>query len=56
MTIDIDALKILAEEEARAGKLAVFQKVGQKLQVAIESPNPETTQRVLKTCKKKATK
>ena len=40
MTIDIDALKILAEEEARGGKLAVFQKVGQKLQVAIESPNP----------------
>ena len=30
MTIDIDALKILPEEEARKGKLAVFQKIGQK--------------------------
>ena len=56
MTIDIDALKILPEEEARAGKLAVFQKVGQKLQVAIESPNPETTQRVLKNLQEKGYK
>jgi len=56
MTIDIDALKILAEEEARAGKLAVFQKVGQKLQVAIESPNPETTQRILRSLQEKGYK
>ena len=56
MTIDIDALKILAEEEARGGKLAVFQKVGQKLQVAIESPNPETTQRALKNLQEKGYK
>ena len=56
MTIDIDALKILAEEEARLGKLAVFQKVGQKLQVAIESPNPETTQRTLKNLQEKGYK
>jgi len=56
MTIDIDALKILAEEEARAGKLTVFQKVGQKLQVAIESPNPETTQRILRNLQEKGYK
>jgi len=56
MTIDIDALKILAEEEARVGKLAVFQKVGQKLQVAIESPNPETTQRILRNLQEKGYK
>jgi len=56
MTIDIDALKILAEEEARLGKLAVFQKVGQKLQVAIESPNPETTQRILRSLQEKGYK
>ncbi|KKT18600.1 MAG: hypothetical protein UW04_C0063G0001, partial [Parcubacteria group bacterium GW2011_GWB1_43_8] len=56
MTIDIDALKILAEEEARLGKLAVFQKVGQKLQVAIESPNPETTQRMLRSLQEKGYK
>ena len=48
ITIDLDALKILPEEEARAGKLAVFQKVGKKLQAAIESPNPEATQRTLR--------
>ena len=53
MTIDIDALKILAEEEARAGKLAVFQKTGRKLQVAVESPNPETTQRILRNLQEK---
>ena len=56
MTIDIDALKILPEEEASGGKLAVFQKVGQKLQVAIESPNPETTQRVLRNLQEKGYK
>src|SRR3989344_4774108 len=56
MTIDIDALKILAEEEARLGKLAVFQKTGQKLQVAIESPNPETTQRMLRSLQEKGYK
>src|SRR3990167_8406768 len=56
MTIDIDALKVLTEEEARLGKLAVFQKVGQKLQVAIESPNPETTQRILRSLQEKGYK
>lgn len=56
MTIEIDALKILPEEEARAGKLAVFQKVGQKLQVAIESPNPAETQRALKNLQEKGYK
>ena len=56
MTIDIDALKILKEEEARKGKLAVFQKIGQKIQVAVESPNPEETQRTIMLCKKKDTK
>ena len=48
MTIDIDALKILPEEDARKGKLAVFQKIGQKIQVAVESPNPEETQRTIR--------
>lgn len=48
MTIDLDALKILPETEAREGRLAVFQKVGKKLQIAIESPNPENTQRILR--------
>ena len=56
MTIEIDALKILPEEEARGGKLAVFQKVGQRLQVAIESPNPEITQRILRSLQEKGYK
>mgnify|MGYP001574454659 CR=1 FL=1 len=56
ITIDIDALKILPEEEAREGKLAVFQKVGKKLQAAIESPNPEATQRILRNLQDKGFK
>ena len=48
MTIDIDALKILPEDEARKGKMAVFQKIGKKIQVAVESPNPEETQRTIR--------
>ncbi|MEK7131077.1 MAG: GspE/PulE family protein, partial [Patescibacteria group bacterium] len=56
MTIDIDALKILKEEEARKGKLAVFQKIGQKIQVAVESPNPEETQRTIRSLQEKGYK
>jgi len=56
MTIDIDALKILKEEEARKGKLAVFQKIGQKIQVAVESPNPEETQRTIRALQEKGYK
>ena len=56
MTIDIDALKILKEEEARKGKLAVFQKIGQKIQVAVESPNPEETQRTIMALQEKGYK
>lgn len=48
MTIELDALKILPETEAREGRLVIFQKVGKKLQIAIESPNPENTQRILR--------
>lgn len=56
MTIDIDALKIIPEEEARKGKLAIFQKIGQKIQVAIESPNPEETQRTIRMLEEKGYK
>ena len=48
MTIDLDALKLLPEDKAREGKLAVFQKAGQKLEVAIQSPNPELTKNLVK--------
>ncbi|MCK6462680.1 MAG: GspE/PulE family protein [Candidatus Pacebacteria bacterium] len=56
ITIDIDALKILPEAEAREAKMAVFQKVGQKLQTAIESPNPEKTKRTVKDLENKGYK
>ncbi len=46
--IELDALKIVPEAEAREAKLAVFQSVGKKLQVAILSPNPEPTQMTVK--------
>lgn len=48
MTIELDALKILPESEAKEGRLVIFQKVGKKLQIAIESPNPENTQIILR--------
>lgn len=48
VTIELDALAILKEEEARKAKVAVFQRVDKKIQVAIQSPNPEATQAILK--------
>ena len=48
MTIDLDALKIVPEAEARAAKMAVFQKVAKKLQIAVLSPELNKTKEVLK--------
>lgn len=48
ITIGLDALKIVPEEEARNAGLAVFQAGGKKLQVAILSPNKEETKNLLK--------
>jgi len=48
MTIDLDALGLIPEDKAREGKIAVFQKTGQKLQIAIQSPNPELTRNLIK--------
>ena len=39
MTIDLDALKLVPEDEARAAKMAIFQKVAKKLQIAVDSIN-----------------
>jgi len=47
MTIELDALKLVPETKAREAKLVVFQKTGQKIQVAIQSPNPESTKMVI---------
>ena len=48
MTIDLDALKLAAEKDARAGKLAVFQKVAKRLQVAVLNPELLKTKESLK--------
>lgn len=48
VTIDLDSLKIVPEKEAREANLAVFQSVGKKLQVAIQSPNQDQAKGILK--------
>jgi len=46
-SINSDALKVIPEEEARAGGVAAFQIAGKKLSVAILSPNSQKTKDVL---------
>lgn len=48
ITIDTDGLRILPENEAREAKMAIFDLVGQKIKVAILSPNRDLTQIQLK--------
>ncbi len=48
VTIDLDSLKIIPEKEALEANLAVFQSVGKKLKVAIQSPNQNKTKEILK--------
>lgn len=41
--INTDALKIISEEESRSGDMAIIQKIGKKLQIAVKNPEkPET--------------
>ncbi|NOY35542.1 MAG: type II/IV secretion system protein [bacterium] len=56
VTIDLDALKLVPEEDAREAKLAVFQKSGKRLQVAILSPNPDPTKKIIKELEEKGFK
>jgi len=53
VTIDMDALKILTEQEARGANIIIFQRAGKKIQVAVLSPKNEETQRMLKVLKEK---
>lgn len=53
MTIDLDALKIVPETKAKEAKLAVFQKIGQKLQIAIQSPNLDAGRYLIKELEEK---
>ena len=52
VTIEIDALKIVPEKEARAGQLAVFQKTGKKISVAVKNPELPQTKAILENLKK----
>ncbi|MDP2676901.1 MAG: GspE/PulE family protein [bacterium] len=51
ITIDLDGLQILKEKDARRGQMAIFQKIGKKLRIAIKSPNLDGTKEVLSTLK-----
>lgn len=50
--IEIDAIQVLSEDEAREGELAVIQKSGKNLKVAVRSPEKEKTKAVLSRLKK----
>jgi len=53
ITIDLDSLKILREEEARAGKMAIFQSVGKKLQIGVLNPELPKTKEIVDDLKQK---
>lgn len=56
VTIDLDALKLAPEEQAKKGRFAVFQKTGKQIQVAVQSPNVEEANFALKELKQKGFK
>ncbi|MBI4132513.1 MAG: Flp pilus assembly complex ATPase component TadA [Candidatus Sungbacteria bacterium] len=45
--VNIDALALVRENDARAGELAVIQKVGKKLEIAVRNPETPKTREVL---------
>ena len=45
--VNVDALAIVREEEAREAELAVIQKIGKKLDIAIHNPENQAAQAVL---------
>lgn len=51
--INIDALRILKEEEAHDGELAVFNEIDKKIDVAVLSPNKPKTQAIIEELKNK---
>ncbi len=53
MTIDLDFLKIVPEDESYEAQLVVFQGVGKNLQVAIKNPQPNATQKIIQSLKDK---
>ncbi|MBI2020971.1 type II/IV secretion system protein [Candidatus Giovannonibacteria bacterium] len=53
MTIDIDSLKIIPEQEAKSASLAVIQSVGKKLQIAVTNPDRPEVSEILDNLKRK---
>lgn len=47
MTIDIDALKLIEEPDAREGQIASFQSVGKRIQIAVRNPDALKTKNIL---------
>lgn len=45
--INLDALKTVSEEDAKSGRLAVFQKVGKILKIILQNPGIPETERIL---------
>lgn len=52
MTIDLDYLNLILEEESRRGKIIVFQGTGNKIQVAVQNPEETLTQNIIKKLQK----
>jgi type IV pilus assembly protein PilB len=52
-TVDLDALSLLPEETARKAKMAVFQKNGKKLEVAVLNPGLDITVNILRELEEK---
>lgn len=54
--INIDALKIVPEQDAKKGYLAVFQKTGKILKIVLTNPNLSETERILNSLKNEGLK
>ena len=52
ISIDLDALRLIEEKDARLGMLAVFQRVGKKLQVAVTNPDLAQTREAMDALKR----
>jgi type II secretory ATPase GspE/PulE/Tfp pilus assembly ATPase PilB-like protein len=48
LAVNTDALRLVSEEEARAGNVAVFDQVNKKVQIAVQSPSQDHTTAVIR--------
>ncbi len=49
--VNIDALRVMKEEEARAFQIAVFNIIDKKIQVGVLSPESDQTKKAIETLK-----